>query len=354
MTAPRLTIIGDDIENPANVSTLLDAANLFAGACVFREHAHLKRPQLRGLMTERESSVVTLERINFEFDPVLTLDNVPGAKEIYGFHLPPGTAPALIVGNERRGVSRDLREVSDAAVQIPMNSRHLNSLNVAAAGAVALYYLTRDGIGSMRTTTNPEKRRPELLFLSPSDHVELGSSIRSAAAFGWQRILVEDSAHVWFGIERSTRAEGRAAARRFRNPIRVMPSNGESHYAFDEVCVITPDANAVPIARANLARGPRQLLIIPDVDRADSSAIDWERFGKHVSFASLEFPATAARRHYRFETSIALAEAARQIGRTSVSQPRTRQTRPPHYERIVRYGVPQAGEIVYLEELACY
>src|SRR5207248_2400349 len=121
----------------------------------------------------------------------------------YGFPLKPGPQPALVAGNERCGLARDMRSRVDGAVQIPMLSRRLNCLNVAAASAVALYYLTRGGGPALQTRAHPEQRRPELLMPGAAEHVELGSAIRSAGAFGWERVLVEDRAGIWFGCDRA-------------------------------------------------------------------------------------------------------------------------------------------------------
>ena len=42
---------------------------------------------------------------------------------------------SMIVGNERRGIGRDLRSLASQTVEIPLVSTRLNCLNVAAAAA---------------------------------------------------------------------------------------------------------------------------------------------------------------------------------------------------------------------------
>ncbi len=59
--------------------------------------------------------------------------------------------------------------------------------------------------------------------LGPGNHVEVGSAIRSTAAFGGGRVFIEDRKPVWFGCDRAIRWEGRAAARRRRNEITSFP-----------------------------------------------------------------------------------------------------------------------------------
>ncbi|MGH3489441.1 MAG: hypothetical protein ACRDP8_16245 [Actinopolymorphaceae bacterium] len=73
-------------------------------------------------------------------------------------------------------------------------------------------------------SSQPRKRRPELFIVGGADHVELGSAIRSAGAFGWERAILDDRAGAWFGSPRAVRTEGRAAARSYRNPIKLMPA----------------------------------------------------------------------------------------------------------------------------------
>lgn len=353
MTVSAMTLVGDDIENPGNVATLLVAAEMFDADCVFREHAHLARPELSSLLHDRQSRIVSTEQIGARYRPVVALENVPGAADIYTCRQPIGASSALVVGNERRGVSRELLGLSDYAVQIPMQSRQLNCLNVASAAAVGLYYLTRIG-GAQRPAGHSANHRPEILLLAPTDHVELGSSIRSAGAFGWDQVLVDDRHGAWFGVQRSTRAEGRAAARRARNSIRVIPSAIERGYAFDEVIVVTTRPGGIPLSRAKLAGGRRHLLAIPDMHGVEVDKVDWERFGKQITWVTLDVPREPAGRRYRLDASIVLAETARQIGRPGVQAGRKHPSAVPRYDRALRLRTPSLGEVVYLEDLDCY
>lgn len=51
-------------------------------------------------------------------------------------------ALALVVGNEERGISRLVREHCDLLIKLPMRG-HINSLNAAVAGSIALYEALR-------------------------------------------------------------------------------------------------------------------------------------------------------------------------------------------------------------------
>jgi hypothetical protein len=285
------------------------------------------------------------------YSPIVACDNVPGAAEMYGFRAAPGPRPALVVGNERLGVSHTVLSGARQTVRIPMAARGIGSLNVAVAAAIALYFLGR-GSGPMIERANPALHRPDLLLLGAGDHVELGSTIRSAAAFGWPSVLVDDRAGVWFGAERAIRAEGRAAARQARNTIRVIPARSEQHLAYDEVIVVraaAPDlaqpaavmrrrglpVGAAPledhagvmalgaggltdelaIKRTNMARGSRQLVVLADERAVDLASEPWSRLGRIVRNVSLDMRSSEARYQYRLAAGIALAEIARQVGR---------------------------------------
>src|SRR5207249_715704 len=77
-------------------------------------------------------SVADLSR---DYAPIVACDNIDGATDIYGARLTGGPRPAVVVGNERHGLARDMQAIAGQAVQIPMASRTLNCLNVAAASA---------------------------------------------------------------------------------------------------------------------------------------------------------------------------------------------------------------------------
>jgi len=281
----------------------------------------------------------------------VAFDNLPGAAELYGYQVGPDFS--LMVGNERRGLSFECAKLATDKVQVPMFSRRINCLNVAAASAVALYYLSGARVGPMAVRGEPNHRRPEVLLLGAGDHVELGCAIRSTAAFGWGRVFIEDRQQVWFSCERAVRSEGRAAARRGKNEILCIPCPTRATQAFARVTIITTQALGAPVHRINLARGPSQLVVIPDEKNVDQSAETWSRLGKEVEFAHLQIPATEFQYHYRLIATIALAEISRQVGRRPTTKiPRA--VRPPIYDHHLASLAEVAGQFVSLEDLADY
>ena len=346
------TLVGDGVENPGNARAMQAAAAMFDGPCRFRDKAGLAAAWSAALPDAAPLDLLAAQDLAATYAPVIALDNVPGAQPVYGFRLPRGPRPALVAGNERHGISREMLALAPHRVMIPMAGRRLNTINVAAASAVALYYLARGGGGPLQVTPHPQKRRPELL-LGAADHVEIGSAIRSAGAFGWERVLLEDRAGVWFGAPRHVTAEGRGAARRHRNPIRLIPAAPAASYAFHEVWIVTRDRGDVPLHRANLASGPRGLLVIPDETSVDFDAEPWDRLGTRVRFARLDLPARSFPYHYRLIASIALAEAARQVGQRERIPGRPPRAEPL-YDRALTLLAAEAGETIDLAELDAY
>jgi hypothetical protein len=174
--SPSVTLVGDAIENPANALTMLHAAAMFGATCRFRDTKGLAASEPfmgRGLPAITGAEVQSLHA------RIIACDNLPGAVDVFGFDA--GHDFALLVGNERRGLSHEFITLATDRVQVPMHSRRINCLNVAAASAVALYYLCGPRVGPMLVRNDPASRRPDLLLLGPADHFELGSAIRSAA-----------------------------------------------------------------------------------------------------------------------------------------------------------------------------
>ena len=69
-------------------------------------------------------------------DNIVALEQTKTSVDLFDFK--PKFPLALIVGNEKEGVSKTLLKYCDAAVEIPMRG-HKNSLNVSVAAGVAMY-----------------------------------------------------------------------------------------------------------------------------------------------------------------------------------------------------------------------
>jgi tRNA G18 (ribose-2'-O)-methylase SpoU len=341
-------LLGDGVGNPANARALLDAAAMFGIPCLFRDtrglHAH---------WNSRYDGHLPLVEPGAPLDslaPFIAVENAPGAAPVYEAPRPRDGA-SIVVGNERLGVRGDLLRLAERCVEIPMSGRGVNTLNVASAAAVALFYLLASGHRPMRQSPNPERRRPALLFAAPTDHVEVGSAIRSAAAFGWRSVGLEDRHRVWFGVPRAARTEGRAAARSHRNATRIIPMRTDHPLAFKRVIVVGARVDGRPLASVDLAGGRETLLVLPDEDGTGKH--DWASVGAQIEFARVELPPDAFPYRYRLLASIILAEAARQIGRPAVAG-RPTPRRGLAYESAIELAAGGVGEEVSPAELRGY
>ena len=204
---------------------------------------------------------------------------------------------------------------------------------------MALYYLLNaEGRRSPRTP-RPESDRPAVLLVGPGDHVEAGSTLRSAAALGWRIVGLDDREKVWFGTPRPVRAEGRAAARSHRNPLRVVPEAAEAA-GFERVVVAGVRVEGPPLHRTRLT-GRGTLLVIPDEDTV--------RYQEGTEYARVELPGPDPAYRYRLIASIVLAEAARQLG---VRPPRRR---PARYRYESALAATMSGaDLVTAAELDAY
>jgi len=241
--------------------------------------------------------------------PILAIENTGDAEDLFKYRPPPGRL-AVIVGNERKGISRSVLRLADRVLRIPIASAHINTVNVASAAAIALFHLSRARETRIAASGGKGRGRPDVLLTGVTDAIELGSAVRSAACFGWPRLFIDDRHAMWFTCDRVTRSLGRGAARRARNPIRVLPVREDGE--FDEVCVINTRGHGEPLRRANLARGPGQLVVIPD-ENDDFDEHRAQRLGRQVRPVFLEITSRPAR-PYRLIASIVLAEIARQVG----------------------------------------
>jgi hypothetical protein len=340
-------LVGDGIESPANARALIDAAAMFGAGCRFRD--------TRGLAARWDAGrggqldLIDTPDLLDQSRPIVAVENSADAASVFGASLKTSQS-SVVVGGERLGIRADVLRAARETLQIPMSGRGVNTLNVAAAAAVALYYLLAARGLTAAVARRPEERRPALLLVSPTDHVEAGSAIRSAAAFGWRTVGLEDSNRVWFGGGREVIAEGRAAARSHRNFTRVLPMRVRESVGFRRVVIAGARIDGPPLRRVNLARRDT-LLVIPDEGGAalrDVGGLD------EALFARIDLPVRGFPYRYRLVATIAIAEAARQTGLRPAGQPMLRGRRGLTYESVLSTVSPTGAQEVDPAELRAY
>lgn len=310
-----LSVFADGVENPANVARIKDCLRLLGA--------------------------LWSESVNGR---VIAIENVAGARSVYG-RRPLQVNATIAVGNERRGLSRRTLERADEILVIPTQSRTVKTLNVAAAAAVAGWYVLR-GSGAQARAMRPDHRRPALLVVG-DDHVEVGSTLRSAAAFGFRDVLLDDRGAGWFEGPAAVRREARAAARRHKNPLRIHSATLRSAARFDEIILVTPSAGPTPLQRERLVRGQRQLIVV-GAEAPELAALSSDR----LRIATLDLN-PIERAPLRLIASIALAEIARQVGRRRPI-PERPAPRPPTYETALELASADDMRLVDAFELLEY
>lgn len=153
-TGPVLLL--DQVTDPRNVGAILRSAAAFGVACVVMQDRHA--PPETGALARAASgalevvpvvrevnlsrAIVTLQRAGF-----WVLGLAGEARRTLAEAAPGDRRVALVLGAEEGGIRRLQRETCDELVRLPI-SPEMESLNVAAAAAVALYEIVRQRAGS--------------------------------------------------------------------------------------------------------------------------------------------------------------------------------------------------------------
>ena len=175
----------------------------------------------------------------------------------------------------------------------------MSSVNVAVAAAIMLYALDRD-LGRKRLRPSSLSRRDvDVLVVGPHDPSELGSLLRSAWAFGWQRVFLDDRHGVWFTTDRPTLLASRAAARREVNPLVVVPHEQLNLGEYRHVLICDGESRGTPLSRCSLPAADRVLLVFSAGSGNDQSGLpaDCTDAAERVFVDQRASQATAAFRH---------------------------------------------------------
>ncbi len=207
--------------------------------------------------------VVGIDELLVQYDHVLACEAAEQSRSIFDYPVPRGHL-GLIVGNERNGVPHDMLKKASQVVSIPMLGRGMSSVNVAVAAAIILYVVERDLARKRFRTSTVSHRDVDVLVLGPSNPSELGSLLRSAWAFGWQRLFLKDRHGVWFTKDRPTILAGRAAARGEVNRIVVRPWEQLDLRDYDQIVVCGGTRSGTPLSRFALPDRGKVLLVYGD------------------------------------------------------------------------------------------
>ncbi|MBN1590609.1 MAG: hypothetical protein JW888_13930 [Pirellulales bacterium] len=254
----KLTLVGLEIEGDWNIPLLRNAVELSDASLVFSQGKNPTEAPAKA-----NELLAGIDELLGEYDHVLACEATEQSRCVYDYPVPRGHL-GLIVGNERNGVPHDILKKVNQVVSIPMLGQGMSSVNVAVAAAIILYVVERDLARKRFRTSTLSHRDIDVLVLGPPDPSELGSLLRSAWAFGWQRLFLNDRHGVWFTKDRQTILAGRAAARGEVNRIVVRPWEQLSLPDYDQIVVCDGTHSGTPLSRFALPDRGKVLLVYGD------------------------------------------------------------------------------------------
>jgi tRNA C32,U32 (ribose-2'-O)-methylase TrmJ len=294
--------VGLEIEGPWNVPLLANAAEMSRAALLVAES------KVPASATGAESgSMVGIDEMLGQFDRVLACETALQSRSVFEYAVPRGHV-GVIVGNERNGIPRKLLKKADQVISIPMLGKGLSSVNVAVAAAIVLYVAQRDFARKRLRPVALSHRDVDVLAFAPADPSELGSFLRSAWAFGWQRVFLADPHGVWFTDDHATILAGRAAARCEVNRLVVIPSEQLNLGDYDQVIVCDTTRSGGPLSRFTLRSDGKALVVYGDADGSLYSRESAER-------VFVDHAATTVEPRFRHAGSILLSVISQQLTR---------------------------------------
>lgn len=252
-------LIGLDTQGEWNKPLLVNAAALSGWECLFAfSDQAIPNPDDAG--PDSTPQAVSLERALEGCRHVIACETSRDSVSAYDFPAP-RESTAVIVGNEEQGIPRRILKQADRVVSIPMARTSLSSLNVAAAAAILLYVLTKDLGRKPRPKCRLRLVDVDLLIGAPADPHELGSLLRSVYAFGWRKVFLSDPHRVWFAENSKVILESRAAARRAKNPLAVLPADQLDPSRYDAALISDGTRTGQPLSKFRLADCHRLLVV---------------------------------------------------------------------------------------------
>lgn len=101
----------------------------------------------------------------------------------------------------------------------------------------------------------------DILIAAPTEPHELGSLLRSVYSFGWRRLFLSDPHNVWFSSDPAIILQSRAAARRSRNLVAVLPAAKLDLAQYDAVITCRQHQEGSPLSRLRLPECGRLLIV---------------------------------------------------------------------------------------------
>ncbi len=149
-TADRnFIVVCHNLRSAGNIGSIFRTAEgagasqiILGGYCAPGSHPKVAKTALGAQKILRSRQVFAtwraLQKLKTAGYQILALEKSANARNLFTFR--PRPPLALVVGNEKRGLSAALRKYCDATLAIPMRGQK-ESLNVAVAFGIAIYHL---------------------------------------------------------------------------------------------------------------------------------------------------------------------------------------------------------------------
>jgi tRNA G18 (ribose-2'-O)-methylase SpoU len=149
-----ITILCDHLTSPANIGALFRIADAFGVSSIILTTSDINFTSNRLLLTARG----TLSKVNYKLTDdllaeirllkqreylILALEISNDSIPLHSLSIQGCKRIALLIGNERHGISDTALELADQIIHIPMYGQN-SSMNVIQATGIALYSLTND------------------------------------------------------------------------------------------------------------------------------------------------------------------------------------------------------------------
>jgi hypothetical protein len=125
-------------------------------------------------------------------------------------------------------------------------------------------------------------------------------------AFGWRRVFLSDPYNVWFSSDPSIILQGRAAARRARNLLVVLPAAKLNPASYDAVITCRQLQEGSPLSRFRIPECRRLLIVFGE----SSETNDFEDRSLHVTVDHADRTVAPCFRH---DGSILLSVISQQL-----------------------------------------
>ncbi|MCT4645824.1 MAG: TrmH family RNA methyltransferase [Carboxylicivirga sp.] len=135
-------IITDNFSTPENIGSIIRlAANVKASQVIVIGSEDVRQSKVKktagAALGHVEVKWLSIDELTITEDyEIIALETVQGAENLYEFPLP--AKMALVLGNEKYGISEELLQLSKGAVYIPMPGA-IKSMNVSHAASVCLF-----------------------------------------------------------------------------------------------------------------------------------------------------------------------------------------------------------------------